>query len=306
MGVLEIIKANKEIFNVDESKNYTEKEAIRLIASMGCNGNQVQKRCFEIRQSYTAICNLYSLGFRESAVELSVELISKAEWFQQYSIAEDLCDKLVSHHFQYGSMHHVEKYKKLHDKFRLILSCEHDAMLLYGDAIYKHKHIITIEVRELIQKFEIIKDKLPADIYSLKYYYYYYQCKTLSYQGKELEELLVQAKEFFEGLYFKHTIYISIFTDKLIRFYLEHNELEKALLLVEKQTEKFESGTIRWFRNALSYVNVLLKMNNPKAIDVCDVVTANPKFKELPDDRKKEWEVAFKASIKIRTGSSKE
>jgi len=300
-GILKVIQSNPVLFNVSTNKKYSEIEAIRLVASHVCNGDKVQIENFEIRQSYIAICNLISLGFRESAIEQATELISRAEWFQQYKIAQDLCDKLITHHYQYGIMESVTKYKTLYDRFALILSCEHESKLLYGQAIYNYKHIVPIDVKTIMGLLEAIKSKLPVD--SLWYHYYYYQCKTLMYTGKDLENLYVEAIDYFENLYFNHTNFISYFTDCLIRHYLENNKLEKALLLVQKQTELFEPGTIRWFRNSLSYVNILLKTNNPKSEEVCKTVIDHPKFKELPDDRKVEWEIARKASINVRKNS---
>lgn len=301
-SVLDIIYKNPSIFNIDKSKNYREIDAIRLVASHECIGDSVQIENFEIRQSYISICNLISLGFRESAIELATELISRAEWFQQYKIAQDLCDKLITHHYQYGDMESVNKYKTLYDRYALILSCEHESKLLYGQAIYNYQHIVPIDVKALMGLLDAIKLKLPVD--SLWYHYYYYQCKTLMYEGKDLENLYIEAIAYFENLYFSHTIFISIFSDKLIRFYLENDKLENALLLVQKQTELFEPGTIRWFRNSLSYVNILLKTNNPLSEEVCKTVLGHPKFKELPEDRKVEWEIANQASIKITKKSN--
>ena len=301
MGVQKIIQTNPEVFNVNKNKNYSEPEAIRLVASMECKGNKIQIENFEIRQSYIAICNLISLGFRESAIEQAAELVSRAEWFQQYRIAQDLCDRLITHHYQYGEMESVNKYKALYDHYTLILSCEHESKLLYGQAIYNYQHIVPIDVKTIMSLLEAIKLKLPVD--SLWYHYYYYQCKTLMYTGEDLENLYIEAIEYFENLYFSHTIFISIFSDKLIRYYLENDKLEKALLLVRKQTELFEPGTVRWFRNSLSYVNILLKTNNPKSEEVCKTVLGHSKFKELPEDRKTEWEIAYKASIKIAENS---
>ncbi len=290
------------VFNVDRNKNHSEIEAIRIVASMECKGNKIQIENFEIRQSYIATCNLLSLGFRESSIELAVDLISRAEWFQQYRIAQDLCDKLITHYYQFGSLESVKKYKDLHDRFTLILSCEHESKLLYGEAVYNYQHIIPIDIKKIMSLLEAIKLKLPVD--SLWYHYYYYQCKTLMYSGVELEELYIEAIQYFENLYFNHTNFISYFKDELIKHYLSNGHFEKALLLVEQEKEKYEPGTIRWFRNSLSFVRVLLKMNNPKSKEICNMAMNHSKYSELPEDIKTEWEVAYKASIKIKSNSN--
>ncbi len=302
MGVQKIIQANSEVFNVDKNKNRSEKEAIRIVAAMECEGNKIQIENFEIRQSYIAVCNLLSLGFRESSINLAIDLIARAEWFQQYRIAQDLCDKLITHYYLFGSLESVKKYKGLHDKYTLILSCEHESKLLYGEAVYNYQHLMPIDIEKIMKLLETIKQKLPVD--SLWYHYYYYQCKTLMYSGAELEELYFEAIQYFENLYFNHTIFISMFKDELIKHYISSEYYEKALSLVQQETEKYEPGTIRWFRNSLSCVRVLLKMHNPKSKEICNMVMSNSKYSELPDDVKTEWDVANMASINITKNSN--
>lgn len=303
MGVAKIIQKNPEIFKIDKDKNYTEIEAIRKIAAMECLGNEIQKENFAIRQTYTAICNLISLGYRETGIHQAIEILPKAEWFQQYKIAQDLCDRLITHFYQYGDMESVETYKALFDKYTLIISCEHESKLLYGQAIYNYKHILPIDMDGIMKLLEAIKKQLPVD--SMWYHYYYYQCKTLMFEGEELEALYLEAINYFESLYLNHTNYISSFTDQLIKHYLENEHLEKAQLLIQKQSDRFEVGTIRWFRNSQSFVNVLLKQNDPKSFEICARIMDHPKYKELPSDKKKEWEVAYDASVKVKTGAKK-
>ncbi len=294
MGVLKIIRENPEIFNVDLAENYSEIEAMRKIASMECKGHKIQVEYFEIRQRYTAICNLLNLGYRETAIDLSIKLIPKAEWYQQYKVAQDLCDILITHFYKYGNLETVNYYRHLYDRLTLILSCEHESKLLYGQAIYNYKHVLPIDVDELMKLLGRIKEKLPVD--SLLYHYYYYQCRTLQYRGKELEKLYIEAIDYFKKTYFIHPIFTSIFYDELVRHYLKNDNLEKAQLLIQKQLNLLEPGTIRWFRSSLSYVIALLKLKDEKAKTICDLVFNHPKFQELPNDKKKEWMVVIKAS----------
>ncbi len=52
--------------------------------------------------------------------------------------------------------------------------------------------------------------------------------------------------------------------------------------------------------NSLSYVHVLLKQHNLKSFDICVMIINHPKYVELPDDRKKEWEVVYEASLQLK------
>jgi len=233
MRVLKIIQANTEIFNADQNENQTELEAIKTVASMSCEGNEIQKKDFEIRQTHTAICNLISLGFRDTAADIAVKLIPEAEESQHYKVAQDLCDRLIKHFFHEGNIESVHLYKTLYDKFTDLLSYEHESMLLYGKAIQNYKHLHPLETDELETLLNAIKKKLPVD--NLWYHFYYYQCKSLMSSGKELEKIYLEAIRYFEKLHFNHTSFIVYFSKRLIQYYEKNNELKKAKTLIQKQ-----------------------------------------------------------------------
>ena len=233
MRVLKIIQANPELFNADQKNNQTEQEAIKTIASLSCNGNKIQKLDFEIRQTHTAICNLISLGFRDTAVDIAVKLIPKAEKSQHYKVAQDLCDRLIKHFLHEGNLESVHLYKTLYDKFTDFLFYEHESMMLYGKAIQNYKHLHPVETEEIQTLLKAVKKKLPFD--SLWYHYYYYQCKSLLSSGPELEKTYLEAISYFKNLHFHHITFIQYFSNALIKYYEQNNEIEKAKSFIQKQ-----------------------------------------------------------------------
>lgn len=241
MRVLKIIQANPEIFNAEQNENQTEIEAIKIIASMSCKGNERQNEDFEIRQTHTAICNLLSLGFRKTAIDLAIKLIPKAEKSQHYKVAKDLCDRLIKHFFHVGNLESVYIYKTLYDKFNNLLSYEHESMLLYGKAIQNYKDIRPLEMDELKTLLEAVKNKLPTD--NLWYRYYYYQFKSFMSSGKDLENIYLEAIGYFENLHFNHTSFIHYFSKQLIQHYQQNNEIEKAKILMKKQNLSVDPGS---------------------------------------------------------------
>ena len=71
MGVIRIIKENPEVFNTQVDKEYTEEEALRLIASAVSQGSELQKSISLIRDAYQAVWRLIDFGFRETSVKIA-------------------------------------------------------------------------------------------------------------------------------------------------------------------------------------------------------------------------------------------
>jgi len=232
MRVLKIIQANPEVFNKDQSKSYSEKEAIRILASMDCSGNEVQNEIFDIRQTHSAIFNLMDLGYRNTAVELATKLIPRSEQFHQFKIAQDLCDLLITHFYQEGNPDAIQIYKTLYDKYTLLISGEHLSKILFGKAIQNYKYEVPINKVELTLILNSIQSKLPYD--TVWYHYYYYQCKSLMLGNEVLEQTYLDAIAYFEGLYLQHSSFIRFFCEGLVQFYKDKNALDKAEKIIQK------------------------------------------------------------------------
>jgi hypothetical protein len=293
MRVQKIIRTHPDLFNLDPNKQYSDHEAIQMIASMDCDGDKNQQKDFSIRQTYSAIRNLLSLGFRTTAVELAIDLIPKAEEAQNYTLAQDLCGQLIAHFYQTKDMESVHRYKSLYAIFTLNITNEYNSMLLFGAAIYNHqkvKHIDADEVNTLIQ---LIGQNLSAD--PLWYRYYYYQFQSFLKEDKNLKEVLLKAIEYFENLHLNHEFFLHPFYERLINYYLEHEDLQNAELLLNR----IEPGTLPWFKNHLYFVKTLLERNDIKSNDICILIMNHPNFINLSEDLIEEWKAVYKSSVRL-------
>ena len=293
MRVQKIIQAHPDIFNVDQNADYSEREAIQIIASTDCRGNDLQKSDFRIRQTHAAICNLLSLGFRNAAVDLAIELIPKAELAQNYTVAQDLCCHLIAHFYQVGDLESVHLYRSLYDLFTLNIANEHSSMLLFGKAILNHQTVTLVDVEEVQTLIQLITQNLPFD--PLWYRYYYFQFKALLKKGEDLEQLYLATIDYFENLYLRHPHFIIPFYKALIKYYLDHSKIEKA----ENLISFLESGSVPWFRNNLLFVKALLKQSDIKANDICILTMNHTNFIDLPNDMKEEWKMLYKDSVRL-------
>jgi len=293
MRVLKIIQANPEIFNTDQQKTYSEIEAIRKIASMESKGNKIQKNEFEIRQRHTAIGNLFSLGFVESAVELAILLIPEAEKAHQFKIAQDLCDTLITHYYHLQDLESVRIYKSLYDKFKSNISFEHESLLLCSKVIFNHKKIPFVDFEEIGVLLEAIKKKLPLD--RLWYHFFYYYFKSMVLDEEELENLYNEAITYFENLNFRHPYFIDGFSEGLILYYLKKSAFEK----VESQLDLLKEGSISWFNNHLHYATTLLNQKDIKSNDICVKTMNHPAYIDLSPTLKEEWKSVYKASVRL-------
>lgn len=296
MRVLKIVKANHDLFGSEQNKQYTEKEAIRIVASMKPKGNKIQDHTFEIRQAHSAICNLLSLGFNEDAIELAKKLIPKAELTQQYYIAQDLCHKLIAHFYFIDDIESVNIYQSLYNRFTLNVSYEHEAMLLCNKTIHNFMKLGDYKPanpEELNKLIEEVEKKLPFD--NTWYHYYYFLYKSLSLEGKSLEQLYLSAYAYFDNLHYNHKDFSEVFLERLIMYYLDANELEN----IEKNITLLSPGSMAWFRTNYAYTQILINQNDLKSNDICEIVMNHPKFTNIHATLKDKWKAIYKMVISL-------
>lgn len=293
MRVQKIIQSYPDLFDVGNGETITEKEAIEKISAMQCQGNDLQKEAFRIRQTYFAICNLFSLGFRSTAVELAIELIPQAEIAQNYTIAQDLCGQLIAHYYQIGDLETVHLYKSLYDLFTLNIANEHSSMVLFGKAIFNQKKLNVTDFEEIKTLLTLIERNLSLD--PLWNRYYYFQFNAFLKSGEDLEQLYLAAIDYFENLHLQHDLFTLPFYDGLINHYLAFNKIEKS----EKLMTFLESGSDLWYRYYLLIVRKLIHNNDIRSNDLCIMTMNHPSFTTLPIEQKEEWKQVYKTSVRI-------
>lgn len=297
MGVIRIIKNYPRVFNTQMDKEYTEEEGLRLIASAISQGSELQKDISLIRDTYQAVWRLVDFGFRKTSIEIAEKLVPQAVWHQKYSIAQDMCEELETYYSIFGNFELMNKYAALYKRYKDIRDYEYEAKKMYNEVVYRHKRGLPVETDKVISFLLELKNKLPKD--NLCYHYIFFECKSLICEGAQLENLYLEAIDYFESLYFNHSTYISVFIKHLIEFYTSNNQLIKAKSIIASKVNKYETGSTPWFRFMKVYANFLANQNDDLVIDITNEVTSHPKYSELPEDNKIEWSVIIEKSESI-------
>lgn len=287
MGIFKIIHDNPQVFNTIKGKDYTEEEALILISSTESKGSELQKKMFNLRYKYNSVCTLIDLGYRETAINLAKTLLKELEYHQKYQMAQDICNRIIMHEVTFGSYSDALIYRELYDKFTLILQCEFDARMYYGQALHQYRTGQDIDVPGLMRQMDDIRDKQPFE--SLWCHYFYYQCSTLKYEGEDLEELYIEAIEYFDNVYVNHSQMKSIFVKYLVEHYLEFDQVIKAESVFKKYFN-YESGSIPWFRGEFIRAQFYYKISNSDSgIKLCQDIMNLEKYSELPEDKRTQW-----------------
>lgn len=297
MGVIKIIKDYPSVFSTQLDKNYTREEAIRLIAAALSQGSELQKDISLLRDTYHAVWRLIDFGFRETSVQLAESLVKQAEWYQKYSIAQDICEELEMYYSLFKDREAVEKYANLYLKYKEIRENEYKAKKLYKEIVYCYKRGLHIDTDRIMSILLELEEKLPKD--NLCYHHIFFEFKSLILEGEELEELYLEAISYFESLHFRHTTYISVFIRDLIGYYIDSNQPVKAEALIRSKEGNYTVGSTPWFRFMMIKCNYLLNQKDKNTLKVVQAVTNHAMFAELPEDTKIEWNVILESSIKI-------
>lgn len=295
MGAVKVVKSYPEIFG-NYSDDLDEEKAWIAISSSISHGSQTQKISFSIHDKYTAVCKLFKLGLRDSAIEMANKVLKYAASQQHYSIAQQLCNLLVRHSHLFEDRASVVRYDVLYRSYTNIIELEYQSQMIYGDLLYKYERGLDFDELEIIRGLHFIKEKLPFE--SQIYHYYFFSCQLMIATEYEYEKHLMNAIDYFEDLYFKHSAYISCFVNKLIQYNLKEGHNVKAEALIIKYLQKCEVGSTPWFRYIKTACLLYLSMGlTQKANTHFNKAIQSNKYQDLSHDDKLEWtEIRFQIS----------
>lgn len=296
MCVKKIIHSYPETFNVDPNTTYSEQDAIRLVASMKCDGSPLQKELVAIRQAHTAIHHLITLGFAEAAVELAEQLMPRAETAHLYKVAQDLCDILIAHYHFIQNKEALSKLKTIRNKFTMIISYEYDFKIIFAEAMHNYQLNIPVDIDDVQNMTDVIEKKLPKD--TTRYHFSYFQSKALLLEGDDLVNLLHEAVDYFGRLHFKHYIPLRYFVHQLIKHHVKKDKYYKVTPLIENQLKIHGDGSKEWFEEAYLFAKLLLRFDDIGANDLCIKAMNHHRYVDLPSDVKEEWNVIYKETVR--------
>ncbi|MEM9549124.1 MAG: hypothetical protein AAGA77_24265 [Bacteroidota bacterium] len=287
MNVLEIIAKYPEVFNA-KHKEYTEEEAISLIASCPIKGNEFHKAYFFIIESYAAFSKLLRLGLRKPAIQLGKNLLERSVWYQQYEIAALVCKQLCQHHYLFEDKETALQYHEKFKLYRKIENLESESEMLYNELIYNTLTTGNVNKAHILKSLEGIKSKIELD--SCIYRYYYYQCNSLITSGEMHKKWCVEAVDYFENLYFQHEGFLNIFRKNLIRYYNDHGEYAASEAYLKKCFESVVIYSRSWFILKFYEIDLYIKKEDyTRADELMRHVVNHPTYQSFAEMEKKEW-----------------
>lgn len=224
MCVLKIIQEHHEAFDIDPKTINTEKEALNVVTTMVFR-NQQQMRSI-IRQQYCAICNLFEIGLQNEAAPMAEKLIPLTADEKYYSIASELCILLIQYYNHLKNENAVKIYTALYDKFISATLHQNRVAQYLGKVAYGPRLLDTIEPSEMSDLLKSINASMPLESSWTKFYTI--QIQSLCVKGQDLEELYLNAIEYYRNLYYQHSIFISFFTERIIEFYQRHGRKDEV------------------------------------------------------------------------------
>lgn len=288
MNVLKIIYRYPEVFKPLD-QNYTEDQAISLIAACPSKGNEFHKAYFTITDSYAAFRKLLKLGLRKPAIELGKNLLNRCVWYQQYEVAALVSKHLCQHYYLFKDKETALQYNEKFTLYRKIENLESESEMLYNELIYHTTTTGSINKSHILKSLEGIKLKLELD--SCIYKYYYYQCNSLITTGDEHKKWCLEAIDYFENLYFMHEGFLNIFRKNLIRFYNNNFEFEASQAFLNQCFESVVIYTRSWFILMFYQIDLHIKVRDfVVASNEIEEVFKHPKYMAFNDLEKKEWE----------------
>ena len=287
MSVLKIIYKYPEVFN-PLRKNYTEEEAISLIASCPSKGNEFQKAYFIITDSYAAFRKLLKLGLRMPAIELGKNLLERSVYYQQYEVAALVSKQLCQHYYLFEDKETALKYNEKYELYRKIENLEYESEMLYNELIYDTTTTGSINKSHITMGLEGIKSKLVLD--SCIYKYFYYQCNRLITTGEEHKNWCLEAIDYFENLYFRHEGFLNIFRKILIRYYNNNAQYEASQAFLNHCFASVVLYTRSWFILMFYQIDLHIKVDDFTSASLeLEKIFEHPKYKAFNDMEKKEW-----------------
>ncbi|MDF1696872.1 MAG: hypothetical protein P1U56_13605 [Saprospiraceae bacterium] len=293
MRVQKIIQSHSSIFNSDPNKTYTESEAILIIASTPPKGSKIQVEETTIRQRHLAICNLLVLGFEEEAVAMAKDLLPQAVSIHLYTIAQELCSQLLQYFSKSQNEVLFDRYQTLYKKYTLAIALEQKSTHLLNQASILYSSNTSSQLQETTKLLASLETKLAVD-YSF-YHFHYYHIKSMTLWGESLEQLLLQAISYFQGLYYNHSSSSQRFILHIIDYYLEINALEKT----ESYIRALQKGSLMWHKKYLLLVEVFLEQNDIKSNDICIKTMNHPSYIHLPANLKDQWKAIYKRTVRL-------
>lgn len=285
-------KINVKLFLDNLPKDCTTREIIKKISRLEIDNNESQMRYIENLDAHSAVLKLVTLGYREEAKQIAKHCYENSKQNYNLKFAREMAEFLMNHEYKFGSLQEAEGWEQHYLGLDKTIRAQARAKRMYGTVLNNYMMGLSLPKEDLLTMVRNLEENIKYD--SVWYLYYYYQIKSLLFEGKELEDMLLEAVTVFEKRYIKHSNFIVIFKIELINYYRDNKDYDRALKVVQEAISITNKDTIPFLN--ITYIQTELYTDMG---DFLNAVTNYKKIKESPiyasisEERRMKWELLY-------------
>ena len=286
MRVKKIILSNPDVFNVRPTEDLSEERALSILAQRVQKDNDLNI----VGKYHLAVCQLYALGLIEDAIELSKEVLKKAEQTAQYLIAADLCHKLIKHYQLIQNRSSADNYSSLFTKMLNLASQQNESFALFCQAFdgFPIHHPQDAEIALL--------DNMNHSLYHTDdpwNSYCGFIFKLAATHRKHLVHELQLAADYYHRSNLSYFAAPFLYMKVLVA--LSSDDLKGARF----EISALHVGTIFWFKANLELAKTLVAKKVLTSYDLCNSIMENPNYELLHSALKKQWKAVYKSAFQL-------
>lgn len=289
-------KINTELFLDNLPKDCTTREIIKKISSLDIERNDAQKRYIENLDAQSAVLKLVTLGYRQEAKQIAESCYQNSKKNFNLKFAREMAEFLMNHEFKFGSLLEAQKWENHYLDLDKMVRAQIRAMRLYGTVLNNYMMGLTLPKEDLQLMVQTLEENIKYD--SVWYLYYYYQIKSLLFEGKELENMLLEAISVFEKRYIKHSNFIVIFKIELINYYKKNMDYYRALEVTNQAISITNRDTMPYIGILYTKIELHTDLEDyTLAFDVYKEVIESPLYNSIPAEQKMKWDLLYRRII---------
>lgn len=285
-------KINVKLFLDNLPKDCTTREVVKKISNLDIEKNDAQKRYIENLDAHNAVLKLVTLGYREEAKQIAKHCFKNSKQNYNLKFAREMAEFLMNHEYKFGSLLAAEEWEQHYLGLDRTIRAQAKAKRMYGIVLNNYMMGLTLPKEDILTMVQNLEENIKFD--SVWYLYYYYQIKSLLFEGKELEEMLIEAVTVFEKRYIKHSNFIVIFKVELINYYKDNQDYDRALKVTKEAISITYKDTMPYIGIVYTQIELYTDMSDyTSAINLYSEIVDSPIYKSIPDEQKMKWELLY-------------
>jgi len=289
-------KINTKLFLDNLPKDCTTREIIKKISRLDIDKNESQKRYIENLDAQSAVLKLVTLGYRKEAKKIALHCYQNSSQNFNLKFAREMAEFLMNHEFKFGSLSEAIEWERHYLDLDKTIRAQARAKRMYGIVLNNYMMGLTLPKEDIMRMVRNLEENIKYD--SVWYLYYYYQIKSLLFEGKGLENMILKAISVFEKRYIKHSNFVVIFKMELINYYKDNKDFDRALKVVKETLSITSKDTIPFLNIEFIQIEIITDMGNYEyAISNYQKAIERPLYKSFPLEQKMKWQLLHKRII---------